>query len=151
MSGDAALGILSAGLLLIVLECNRPGKILPGALGLLLFLIGADELSRNSIPPPTLWLLCCGSLSILLLWWRPLFGFPAALGSVCLTVGLASLAKLPSRQISLPWAIGCGLTLGVLSSWLMLIAGRARRAKRSHRHASAEPWNSDAPEHWGVD
>ena len=44
VSSAAMLWVLTAGLLLIYVELNRPGRVIPGALGLLLVLLGCARL-----------------------------------------------------------------------------------------------------------
>ena len=152
MSGDAALGMVTAGALLIFVECNRPGWVLPGAGGLLLLLLGV-----NSLWMPGGWsggwlaMGVAGLLLIGLMRWRLLLGVPGVVGTALLTVALVLLARRSGGALGGGWAAACGLLIGVTSSALMMLAGRAWRAKAGHRGASAESARAGVAESWGVD
>ena len=51
LSPDAAALILTVSLALIAFELNRPGSILPGALGLLLSLLATASLAQHHPRP----------------------------------------------------------------------------------------------------
>ena len=147
-----ALGLVTIGTLLVFVECNRPGKVLPGACGVLLLLSGLHRLSAVSgWTDAAVWLGVTGMVLIGTLRWRLLVGVPGVLGTGLLTVAFALLAKNSGGALgSLP-ASSCGLLLGSVSSWLMVIAGRAWRAKTGQDAASAERVRTGAAEWWGVD
>ena len=152
MSGDAALGMVTVGALLIFVECNRPGRVLPGAGGLLLLLTGVNQLRM-----PGGWsgglvaMGVAGAMLIGLMRWRLLLGVPGAVGTALLTAALMLFARRSQGALSGGVAAGCGLLLGVTSSALMMIAGRAWRAKAGHRGASAKRVPTGTAEIWGVD
>ena len=52
LSPDAAIVVLTMGVLLIYVELNRPGWILPGAAGLLATLFAGASLLRRMERPP---------------------------------------------------------------------------------------------------
>ena len=147
-----ALGLATAGALLVFVECNRPGRILPGAGGVLLLLLGASRLMTfvrwNEGAP---WLGLAGIAMIGSLRWRLRYGVPGVVGTALLMAALVHLAWHSEGALrSLPAAC-CGLLLGVISSWLMMVAGQAWRAKGSHYGASAQRGRTGAAERWGVD
>ncbi len=152
MNASIALGLVTVGALLLFMECNRPGRILPGACGLLLLLLGINRLRVFiSWDDAALWSALAGLVLIALLRWRPLFGAPALLGTGFLLGALAHLAKHSGGELGRPWALACGLLLGSVSSLLMLLAGQAWRAKAGHSRASAETARTGVVERWGVD
>ncbi len=152
MSGTVALGLVTAGALLIFVECNRPGRVLPGAAGVLLTLLGVSRLMAfvrwNDGAP---WLALAGVAMIGSLRWRSRNGIPGVVGTALLTAALVQLAKHSEGALPPLPAACCGLLLGAISSWLMMVAGLAWRAKGSHYGASAERERTGAVEHWGVD
>ncbi len=152
MSGDAALGLVTAGALLIFVECNRPGRVLPGACGLLLLLMGVNSLRMlGGWSGGLLALGVAGVILIGLMRWRLLLGVPGVLGTALLTFALGLLSRHSGGALGGGVAMACGLLLGVTSSALMMIAGRAWRAKAGHRGASAERARTGVTESWGVD
>ena len=143
---------MTGGSLLVFVECNRPGRVLPGACGTFLLLSGLHRLwSYTSWSDGPLWLGLAGMALILLLRWRLLLGAPAVLGTGLLIAAFALLAKKSGSALGTATASSCGLLLGSVSSWLMVIAGRAWRAKTSHEGATAEKARTGAAEWWGVD
>ena len=127
---DHAVGLACLGVLLIFVELNRPGRILPGAGGLLLLLFSTAALFRDAIRPSAVVLLLCCCAAFLLNWWRPV---PFALLLLSTILAIVSLRLLLPPgihgQIQTPVAIVCGGTLGSLSALLTCIARRARRSK----------------------
>jgi len=124
LSPNAAVLILTAGLALIALELNRPGSILPGAIGLLLALLSCAALLRQRPQPLSFALLFAGG-TILLLQLR----CNVRLWLVCLgtAAGIVGFALLPGVARLL--AISCGLILGAGTTLLTRIARRARQNK----------------------
>jgi membrane-bound serine protease (ClpP class) len=122
---DIALIALTIGILLIYVELNRPGRILPGALGLLLALLAMPSLFANGIHSVALPLLLGTSVIILALGLRCKVHIIA---SVAATIGLA-LSFNAIEGVHTAFAIASGLLLGVTSSLLAHIARRARANK----------------------
>ena len=152
MSGDVALGLATVGALLIAVECNRPGRILPGAGGLLLLLLGLNRLRLfTDWRETSLWLAVGGLALIALVRWLPLSGLLGILGTGLLSAALVQLARHSGGELGGVPAACSGVLLGGLCTWLMLLAGRAWRAKRGHRGASAESFRNGVAERWGVD
>ena len=127
---DLAVVIAALGVCLVFVELNRPGRILPGALGLLLTLLAAGNLLAGGVRPWAAFLLLgCAALGLLNVWRR----LPLAL---LLPSGLASMVGL--RFLELPGcdphvhtavAVLCGGVLATLSTSLARVAYRARCAK----------------------
>lgn len=155
-SGTGALLLLTAGILLVFLECNRPGRVVPGALGMLLLLLGGHRMLALAAPPTALVLAVLGVAMLLLLWWQPGFGlsgFPGLLGSLGTLLFTWALVRWSEAAGTAPrWlAVLCGLLLGSLAALLLLLAGRARQAKRRPSGALASAAPAGGHERWGVD
>lgn len=130
-SPDAALLAGTCGLVLIALELNRPGRILPGSAGLLLVLFAIAILSQSPFEPWAVALvLVCFAILLANVWLR-IAVWALVLTTAGLTVGLCYLlAPSAVRPIHPAVSIGCGLFLGTLLAVLSRIALRARRAKQ---------------------
>jgi membrane-bound serine protease (ClpP class) len=130
LSPNAAILILTAGLALIALELNRPGSILPGALGLLLALLASASLAeRHPRPEPVVQFIA--SIALLLLQARrPLLWIIPASATILLILAMGTLLP-PTVQPGInPWlALVCGLFLAAGTTVLTRIAFRARRNK----------------------
>ena len=96
LSADQAILLFTLGIALIYVELNRPGWIIPGALGLLATLLALAAMVQN--------------------------GINLAAAMLALTLGLARLNPRIHAAISVP----CGLLLGAGTSLLTRIAHRAR-------------------------
>jgi len=138
-----------AGALLVCLECNRPGRIVPGASGLLLLLLGVWRLQglAGSDDGSLGWGLA-GVAFLGVLRWRLLYGVPGVLGTGFLTAALVRLAVCSHGEIRVDLAVACGLVLGAVGSGLMVIAGQARRTKFGHRSPSAGRARTGVVERW---
>jgi membrane-bound serine protease (ClpP class) len=128
---DVALLLLVFGALLIYLEFNAPGTIVPGALGTLMVLLAIFALNLLPIRYTAVMLLVAGMVLMLL---EAKFGGHGALaigGIVCLTFGLLTLvaAPIPEMAINPALAIAIGLAFGVITLFLVRLAFRARRIK----------------------
>jgi membrane-bound serine protease (ClpP class) len=124
---NTAILLFTLGTALIYFELNRPGSILPGALGLLATLLSIAALSHRRLEPAGL-LLILSAFSLLLLdLLRPTHILVAVAATVALVLGLRGLLS-PScfPAISFPVYFGCGLLLGTGTSSLTRIARRAR-------------------------
>jgi membrane-bound serine protease (ClpP class) len=128
---DVALLLLVFGALLIYLEFNAPGTIVPGALGTLMVLLAIFALNLLPIRYTAVMLLVAGMVLMLL---EAKFGGHGALaigGIVCLTFGLLTLvaAPIPEMAINPALAIAIGLAFGLITLFLVRLAFRARRIK----------------------
>jgi len=128
---NIALLLLVGGALLIYLEFNTPGTIVPGALGTLMVLLGIFGLDLLPIRYTAVALLV-GAIVLMAL--EAKFGGHGALaiaGIVCLLFGTLTLVAAPIPQMAIsPWvAIGVTLGFGGITFWLLALAVRARRRK----------------------
>jgi membrane-bound serine protease (ClpP class) len=128
---NIALLLLVGGALLIYLEFNAPGTIVPGALGTLMVLLAVFALNLLPIRYTAV-LLLVAALVLLLL--EAKFGGHGALaiaGIVCLTFGTLTLvaAPVPEMGISPLVAIAVSAAFGAITVFLVRLAVRARQRK----------------------
>jgi len=128
---NIALLFLVGGALLIYLEFNTPGTIVPGTLGTLMVLLAIFALNLLPIRYTAVLLLLAGLVLLLL---EAKFGGHGALaiaGIVCLTFGTLTLVAAPIPQLAVnPWvAFAISSAFGLITLWLVQLAVRARRRK----------------------
>jgi membrane-bound serine protease (ClpP class) len=128
---NIALLLLVGGALLIYLEFNTPGTIVPGALGTLMVLLGIFALDLLPIRFTAV-LLLVAALALMLL--EAKFGGHGVLaiaGIVCLTFGTLTLvaAPIPEMRINPLISIAVSLGFGGITVFLVRLAMRARRLK----------------------
>jgi membrane-bound serine protease (ClpP class) len=128
---NIALLFLVSGALLIYLEFNAPGTIVPGALGTLMVLLAIFGLNLLPINYTAV-LLLVAALVLLIL--EAKFGGHGALaiaGIVCLTFGTLTLvnAPVPELAINLWVAIAVSAAFGSITVFLVRLVVRARRMK----------------------
>jgi membrane-bound serine protease (ClpP class) len=128
---NIALLFLVGGALLIYLEFNVPGTIVPGALGTLMVLLAIFALGLLPIRFTSV-LLLVAALVLLLL--EAKFGGHGALaiaGIVCLTFGTLTLVAAPVQEMAIsPWvALAVSAAFGAITVFLVRLAVRARRMK----------------------
>src|SRR5271157_4339471 len=128
---NIALLLLVGGALLIYLEFNAPGTIVPGALGTLMVLLAIFALDLLPIRYTAV-LLLVAALALLLL--EAKFGGHGVLaiaGIICLTFGTLTLvaAPVPEMEISPAIAIAVSVGFGLITVFLVRLALRARRMK----------------------
>ena len=129
LTPNLALLTATAGLCLIFLECNRPGLILPAALGLLLTLFATAAFLHY---PFTLWavlLLITSTATLAFNLYRVLPLWLLVVTTIDLTVSLRFLVRPNPETLT---AVFCGTLVGVLAAGLSRIALRARQAKAIH-------------------
>ena len=129
---NIALLLLVGGALLVYLEFNTPGTIVPGALGTLMVLLGIFALNLLPIRYTAVMLLVAAAVLIVL---EAKFGGHGALaitGVVCLTLGTLTLVAAPIPELAVnPWvAIAISAGFGGITVLLVRIAMRARRLKQ---------------------
>jgi membrane-bound serine protease (ClpP class) len=129
---NIALLLLVGGALLIYLEFNTPGTIVPGALGTLMVLLGIFGLNLLPIRYTAVMLLIAALVLLVL---EAKFGGHGALaiaGIVCLTLGALTLIAAPVPEMAInPWvAIGVSAGFGGITVFLVRLAVRARRMKQ---------------------
>jgi membrane-bound serine protease (ClpP class) len=131
-SPDLDVLLLMCGGLLIYLEFNVPGTIVPGALGTLMILLAIFGL--NLLPVQhTAVLLLFAALALMVLEAKfASHGVLAVAGVMCLVFGLATLVDGPTPEMRVHWGVaaGAGIGFGVISFGLAWIAFQARRSKR---------------------
>lgn len=128
LTTDVAILGLTLGIGLIYVELNRPGRVLPGATGLLIALISIAALIRQHPDPQSifLFLLAAGVLLVELFRGLPPY---APLASALLL--LRSFYHLPAHGwFHLLNALVCAAALSFGTSYLAGIARRARASKR---------------------
>jgi membrane-bound serine protease (ClpP class) len=128
---NIALMLLVGGALLIYLEFNTPGTIVPGALGTLMVLLGVFALDLLPIRFTAVLLLVAAFALMLLEAKFGGHGVLAIVGILCLTFGTLTLvaAPIPEMRVN-PWvAIAVSLGFGGITVFLVRLAMRARRLK----------------------
>jgi membrane-bound serine protease (ClpP class) len=130
-SPDLAVFLMLIGGLLIYLEFNVPGTIVPGALGTFFFLLGLFGLNLLPVRHTAVVLLLAAMVMILLEVKFASHGILALAGTIALVFGLATLVDGPidELRVHLGVAIGAGVGFGAVSFTLAWIALRARRGK----------------------
>jgi membrane-bound serine protease (ClpP class) len=129
---NIALLLLVGGALLIYLEFNTPGTIVPGALGTLMVLLAIFALNLLPIRYTAVMLLLAAAVLLVL---EAKFGGHGALaiaGLVCLTLGTLTLIAAPIPELAVnPWvAIGISAGFGGITVFLVRMAMRARHLKQ---------------------
>jgi len=128
---NIALLFLVCGALLIYLEFNIPGTIVPGALGTLMVLLAIFALDLLPIRYTAVMLLVAALVLLLL---EAKFGGHGALaiaGIVCLTFGTLTLVAAPVPEMAIsPWvALAVSAAFGSITVFLVRLAMRARAMK----------------------
>lgn len=128
---NVALLLLVGGALLIYLEFNIPGTIVPGALGTLMVLLAIFGLNLLPIRYTAIMLLIA---AVVLLVLEAKFGGHGALaiaGIICLTLGMMTLvaAPIPQLDVQPEIAISISIAFGLITVFLLRLAVRARHNK----------------------
>jgi membrane-bound serine protease (ClpP class) len=128
---DIAVLLLVLGGLLIYLEFNVPGTVVPGSLGTLFVLLSLFGLNLLPVRHTAIALLLASVLMMLLEAKYGSHGVLATVGVACLVFGLATLVDgpIPELRVHTATAIGAGLGFGTITFGLAWIALRARRSK----------------------
>ncbi len=131
MDPNIAVLILVLGGLLIYIEFNAPGTIIPGAFGTLLVLLALFALNLLPIHYASALLLVAAFALFLLEVKFASHGVLAAAGIVCLVVGLLTLVNgpIPEMRVHLGVALATGVGFGLITLFLVRIAIQARRNK----------------------
>jgi membrane-bound serine protease (ClpP class) len=120
MDPNLAVLILLAGAMLIYLEFHVPGTIIPGALGTLMVLLALFSLNLLPVRYTSLALIVCALVLMVLEAKFPSHGVLALCGTAALILGM---------RVQMATAISAGLAFGLISTFLVRIAWRARRNK----------------------
>jgi membrane-bound serine protease (ClpP class) len=128
---NLAVLLLVLGGLLIYLEFNVPGTIVPGSLGTLLILLSLFGLNLLPIRHTAILLLIAAVVLMVLETKFASHGMLALSGTICLVFGLATLvnSSVPELEVHTGTALGAGIGFGAISFGLAWIALRARRGK----------------------
>lgn len=128
---NIALLFLVGGALLIYLEFNSPGTIVPGALGTLMVLLAIFALDLLPIRYTAVLLLLAAIVLLILEAKVGGHGALAIAGIVCLTFGTLTLVAAPVPEMGVsPWvALGVSAAFGAITVFLVRLAVRARRRK----------------------
>ncbi len=128
---NIALLFLVGGALLIYLEFNSPGTIVPGALGTLMVLLSVFALNLLPIRYTAVLLLVAALVLLLLEAKFGGHGVLATAGILCLTFGTLTLVAAPVPEMGVtPWvAIAISVGFGGITVFLVRLAVRARRRK----------------------
>lgn len=131
MDPNLAVLILLLGGLLIYLEFNSPGTIIPGALGTLLLLTALFSLNLLPVRYTAVMLLIAAFILLVLEAKFPSHGVVATAGIVALIFGTLTLVDgpIPELRVRLTTAIACGIAFGAITAFLVRIAVRARKNK----------------------
>jgi membrane-bound ClpP family serine protease len=128
---NEALAVLFVGILLIYVECNRPGRVVPGCAGLLLALCGGYGMGRFPMQGLGVLLILLGLGALV----AGIF-LPVRLGWGILAAGLLSaglyrlIQPFVSAHVHPATAIVVGVGFSAVTLWLSVIALTARRNKR---------------------
>jgi len=128
---DIAILLGIGGALLIYLEFNTPGTVVPGALGTLMIMLAVFGLGLLPIRFTAV-LLLVAALGLMVL--EAKFGGHGVLaiaGILCLAFGMLTLvaAPVPELGISPTVAIGVSVAFGAITVMLVRLAFKARRMK----------------------
>jgi membrane-bound serine protease (ClpP class) len=128
---NIALLFLVGGALLIYLEFNTPGTIVPGALGTLMVLLAIFALNLLPIRYTAVMLLLAAMVLLLLEAKFGGHGVLAVAGILCLTFGMLTLVAAPVPEMAVaPWvAIAISVGFGAITVFLVRLAMRARNRK----------------------
>jgi len=128
---NLAVLLLVLGGLLIYLEFNVPGTIVPGSLGTLLVLLSLFGLNLLPVRYTAILLLIAAVALMVLETKFASHGVLALAGTISLVFGLATLVNgpIPEMRVHLGTALGAGIGFGSISFGLAWLALRARRSK----------------------
>lgn len=150
---NIALLLLVGGALLIYLEFNSPGTIVPGALGTLMVLLAIFALNLLPIRYTAVLMLIAALVLMLLEAKFGGHGVLAIAGIVCLVFGMLTLVEAPVPEMAVhPWlAFAVAIAFGGITLWLVRLAWRARSIKHrlgadalvGSRASAMEPLNPE--------
>ncbi|MGC2398833.1 MAG: nodulation protein NfeD [Acidobacteriaceae bacterium] len=128
---NLAVLVLMVGALLIYLEFNVPGTIVPGTLGTILVLLALFALNLLPVRYTSVMLLAA---AFVLLFLEAKFGghgILATAGIVSMVFGALTLVDAPIPELRVHWAtaLSTGLAFGLITGFLLRLAIRARRSK----------------------
>jgi membrane-bound serine protease (ClpP class) len=128
---NLAVLVLMVGGLLIYVEFNTPGTIIPGALGTILVLLAVFGLNLLPVRYTSVMLLVAAFALLILEAHFASHGVLAAAGILCLVIGALTLVDgpIPELRVHPATAVSAGLAFGLITVFLLRLAMRARRSK----------------------
>jgi membrane-bound serine protease (ClpP class) len=131
MDPNLAVLIFVIGALLIYLEFNTPGAVIPGALGTLLVVLALFSFNLLPVHYASVVLIAAAFVLILLEAKFPSHGVLASVGILCLVFGALTLIDGPIAElrVSLATALSLGLAFGLITLVLVRLALRAHQSK----------------------
>jgi membrane-bound serine protease (ClpP class) len=128
---NLAVLVLVVGGLLIYVEFNTPGTIIPGTLGTIMLVLGLFALNLLPVRYTSVMLLAAAFALLILEAKFATHGVLAAAGIVSLVIGALTLvdAPIPELRVHLGTALSTGLAFGLITVFLVRLALRARRSK----------------------
>jgi membrane-bound serine protease (ClpP class) len=131
MNPDLAVLMLVIGGLLIYLEFNAPGTIVPGALGTLLVLLSLFALNLLPVHYTAVMLLLAAAVLLVLEVKFTSHGILALAGIICLVIGMMTLVAgpVPEMRVHAGTAIAAGVAFGIITVFLLRLAVRAKHNK----------------------
>lgn len=131
MDPNLALLILVVGALLIYLEFNTPGTVVPGAIGTFMVLLALFALNLLPVHYTSVLLILAGFTLMLLEAKFASHGVLASVGILCLVFGALTLVAgpIPELRVHPATAIATGIAFGLVTVFLVRLAVRARRSK----------------------
>jgi membrane-bound serine protease (ClpP class) len=128
---NLAVLVLMVGGLLIYVEFNTPGTIIPGTLGTILVLLALFGLNLLPVRYTSVMLLLAAFALLILEAHFASHGVLAAAGILCLVIGALTLVDgpIPELRVHLATALSAGLAFGLITVFLLRLALRARRSK----------------------
>jgi membrane-bound serine protease (ClpP class) len=128
---NLAVLVLVVGGLLIYLEFNTPGTIVPGTLGTIMVLLALFGLNLLPLRYTSVMLLVAAFALLILEAHFPSHGALATAGIASLVIGALTLVDgpIPELRVSLATALSAGLAFGLITVFLLRLALRARRSK----------------------
>ena len=128
---NLAVLVLVIGALLIYVEFNTPGTIVPGTLGTILVLLAIFSLNLLPVRYTSVMLLAAAFVLLILEAKFATHGVLAAAGILSLVIGALTLvdAPIPELRVHLATALSTGLAFGLITVFLLRLAIKARRSK----------------------
>jgi membrane-bound serine protease (ClpP class) len=128
---NLAVLVLVIGALLIYVEFNTPGTIIPGTLGTILVLLAIFALNLLPVRYTSVMLLVAAFVLLVLEAKFATHGVLAAAGILSLVIGALTLvdAPIPELRVHLATALSTGLAFGLITVFLLRLAIKARRGK----------------------
>jgi len=128
---NLAVLVLVVGALLIYVEFNTPGTIIPGTLGTILVLLALFALNLLPVRYTSAMLLVAAFALLILEAKFATHGVLAAAGIASLVFGALTLVDgpIPELRVHLATALSLGIAFGLITVFLLRLALRARRSK----------------------